>query len=334
MVTSHDVARVAGVSQPTVSRALRDHPDISVATRQRVKAAAAQLHYVPSQLGRSLSTRTTRRIGIVAAELTNPFYPALLAPLHEALGRAGYSAILVTGAAAESPEVAALVDGSVDGVVLTASTLDSALPDVLRRHGLPVVLLNRETDSSASGSRFDSCVPDNAGGAALVADLVTGLGHRRIGVISGPTTISTSRDRLAAFAAGVAAAGVPLDPDLIRSGPYAPEAGAAALIELLAGSRPPTAVFCANDVLALGALNAARRRGVIVPDRLTLVGFDDIPLAGWDVLDLTTVRVELASMADAAVRLLLRRIAEPDAAVERVVSPVSLAHRGTHGAPA
>ncbi len=325
MVTSHDVARRAGVSQPTVSRALRDHPDISPATRARVRAAAAELHYVPSQLGRSLSTRTTRRIGIVAAELTNPFYPALLAPLHRELADAGYRAILVTADPAAPVAVDALVDGSVDGVVLTASAVDSGLPTVLAGHRVPVVLLNRETD----GPGPDACVPDNAGGAAAVADLLTGLGHRRIGVLTGPTSISTSRDRLAAFRAALPG----LDPALVVSGEYDPAAGAAGLATLLDRPEPPTAVFCANDVIAIGALNAARRRGVAVPAELTVVGFDDIPAAGWDVLDLTTVQVDLTAMAAAAVRLLLRRLAAPAAPVERVVVPVRPVLRGTHAPP-
>lgn len=326
MVTGHDVARLAGVTQATVSRALRDHPDISPATRQRVREAAAQLHYVPSQLGRSLSTRTTRRIGIVAAELTNPFYPALLAPLHRALADAGYSAILVTGDPGGPVAVDALVDGSVDGVVLAASTLDSDLPALMARHRLPVVLLNRETDTTG----LDVCVPDNAGGATDVARLLTELGHRRIGVLTGPSTVSTSRDRLAAFRAALPY----LDPRCVVEGDYSPESGAAGLDRLLASPSPPTAVFCANDVIALGALNAARGRGVAVPGELTVVGFDDIPPAGWDVLDLTTVRVDLTVMAQEAVRLLLRRLATPDAAPQRVVVPVTPALRGTHAPPA
>lgn len=328
-VTSHDVARMAGVSQPTVSRALRGEPGVSHATREKVLRAARTLAYVPSETGRSLSTRATRRIGIVAAELTNPFYPELVEPTRDRLAHAGFRTVLVTDRVEEPVELAALVDGSLDGVVLTTTVLGSPLPHELGSRGIPCVLVNRDV----GGPGVDSCVMDNRTGALDVAHLLTGLGHRRIGAIFGPDYTSTGRDRETGFREGLSERGVPLPRRRVRRGDFAYETGYTALLELLDARDRPTAVFCGNDVIAMGACNAAAAQGVRVPGELTIVGFDDIAMASWPVFSLTSVRYDLAAMATTAVRLLTDRIKQFDRPAERVVLPPSLVLRGTHGPP-
>jgi LacI family transcriptional regulator len=329
--TSFDVARLAGVSQPTVSRALRGEPSVAPETRRRVEEAAAALGYVTSHLGRGLSTRRTRRIGVVAAELTNPFYPHLVGPLQRELELAGYRSVLYVERGDDALTVTELADGSLDGVVLTTVSLQSRLPQSLTDRGVPFVLLNREVDGVVS----DAAVVDNVRGASLMADLLVELGHVRIAALLGPGWTSTGRDRERGFRKALAAHGLDLPDGLTVHGPFGFDEGRDGLTELLNRGGPrPTAVFCTNDVLALGALDAAARRGLGVPDDLTIVGFDDISLASWAYVDLTTVHCDLSRLAAVAVDLLLKRIASPEEYHHRVVLPVEIVRRGSHGAPA
>ncbi len=325
-ITSHDVARRAGVSQPTVSRAMRDQLGVSAATRQRVRDAARALGYVPHSAGRALSTRSSGRVAIVSAELANPFYPALVGPLHSALAGHGYRTILVTDRGDEPVELEPLIDGSLDGVVLTTCERRSTLPDQLARRGLPFVLVNRTVDAVPA----DACVAGNGAGARLVADLLLELGHRRIAVVAGPAATSTGAQRLRSFRDRLGDAGAGLKPQLVRRSDFSVSAGAAAMRELLAMRRRPTAVFCGNDVIALGVCNAARAAGVDVPGELTVIGFDDIAAAAWPLVGLTTVRVDLAVMARRAADLLVARMADPTRATERVVLAPELVLRATH----
>ncbi|MGY1692465.1 LacI family DNA-binding transcriptional regulator [Geodermatophilus sp. SYSU D01105] len=328
--TSFDVARLAGVSQPTVSRALRGEPSVAPETRRRVEEAAATLGYVTSHLGRGLATRRTRRIGVVAAELTNPFYPNLVGPLQRELEQAGYRSVLYAERGDDVLTVDELADGSLDGVVLTTVSLESTLPQSLTDRGVPFVLLNREVD----GVVADAAVVDNVRGATMMADLLVELGHERIGALLGPEWTSTGRDRERGFRRALAARGRELPERSTVHGPFGFDEGREGLIELLGRGGPrPTAVFCANDVLALGAYDAAERTGLRVPEDLTIVGFDDISLASWARFDLTTVRCDLPRLAAVAAELLLKRIAVPGEYHQRVVLPVEAVRRGSHAAP-
>lgn len=324
--TSHDVARLAGVSQPTVSRALRNQQGVAPDTRRRIEEAAAALGYVPSQLGRGLATRVTRRIGIVAAELTNPFYPHLVEPLHDRFERAGYRSVLFAEREDNHVAFADLVDGLLDAVVLTTTVLGSPLPRELTQRGLPFVFLNRDGGDVAA----DAVVMDNALGARLVADLLVDSGHRRIGAVFGPRTTSTGREREAGFRGQLATHGLDLPSRATVSGPFSFAAGRAGIRALLSSEDRPSAIFCANDVLALGALDETTRMGLRVPQDVSIIGFDDITMAGWERFSLTTVHSDLAGLAGVAADLLLERIADPDRAPCRVIQRPELVLRGSH----
>ena len=220
-ITSHDVARLAGVSQPTVSRALRDQWGVSASTRRKVREAARTLGYVPIQAGRTLSTQTSGRIGIVSAELSNPFYPAIIEPVHDELARLGYRTILVTDRGHEPVELEPIIDGSLDGVILTTTELDSQLPYALRRRGVPFVLLNRDTRQP----EYDACVVNNTVGVWDLAKLLLGLGHQRIGAIVGPDTASTGLERRTGFAQALGRLGASLPNSLTFSGPFSSTTG-------------------------------------------------------------------------------------------------------------
>ncbi|MPY98015.1 MAG: LacI family DNA-binding transcriptional regulator [Actinophytocola sp.] len=327
-ITSHDVARLAGVSQPTVSRALRGDTRVSAATRAKVREAATALNYVPSEAGRSLSTRSTRRIGVLVTDLTNPFYPHLIAPLHDELERLDNRMMLFTERTEAAVAADRLLDRSIDGVVLATVTLDSTLPAELRRRDLPFVFLNREGGSPTS----DAAVVDNRLGGEIAARELVRLGHRHIAGIFGPENTSTGRDRELGFRLALADAEIALRQTHTRHGPFEFETGAKALADLLETTPAPTAVFCGNDVIALGALDTAKRAGVAVPDELTVIGFDDIPMASWAAFELTTVHHDMHEMARAAARLLVDRISGSADSAEprRVVLEPELVRRGTH----
>ena len=327
--TSHDVALAAGVSQPTVSRALRGDPRVTDATRHRVQRAAASLGYVPSDRGRSLATRRTRRIGVVVEDLDNPFYLELLDHLHERLERADVRMIVLTPQRNDPERVERLVDGSIDGAILTTTYLDSPLPAQLRERRFPFVLLNRVVDDPAVAA----CSVDNHHGAAVLTEELLGLGHRSIAAIFGPETTSTGRDREDGIRAALAAAAVALPDGRTRRGRFTYETGHRACADLLALRDRPTAILCANDVVAIGAINAVHGLGLRVPDDVSIAGFDDIAMAAWEVFRLTTVRQDLRRMAEAAVGIVLGLVEDPHGEPERVVLPAELVHRATLGAP-
>ena len=326
-VTSRDIAREAGVSQPTVSRALRGDPRVAPATAALVQTTATRLGYVPDAAAQTLITRRTGTVAIVVADITNPFYPELVEALHDELGRAAYRTVLLNERTDARGVDTLMRAGAVDGAIVATATLDDRTRTLLTGERAPIVQLVREVD----GVDRDAVVSDNHGGAVLAADLLVSLGHRRIGLISGPADTSTARDRDAGFEAALDRQGVRLDPELRRRGEYAHHTGHQCCQELLDQPEPPTAIFCGNDVIALGALDAARRRRIAVPGELSLVGFDDISLAGWESFRLTTVRQPLAAMAHAAVRSLVRRIEGDDGPPRRTVFRTELIQRATTG---
>jgi LacI family transcriptional regulator len=181
-------------------------------------------------------------------------------------------------------------------------------------------------------------VVDNVAGARLAATELVRLGHRAIGALFGPRTTSTGRDREDGFRAVLSAEGIELAPERWRRGPFEFDSGHQGALELLeTAPTPPTALFCANDVVAIGAYNALRSRGVAIPGELTLIGFDDIALAAWTVFQLTTVRQDIDRMVQRSAEMLLERIAEqggpPAAPPRRVVLAPTLVERATHGPP-
>ena len=330
-VTSHDVARAAGVSQSTVSRALRDDARLSLETRDRVKATARSLGYVASRRGRSLSTRSTGQVGVVVSDLGNPFYMEALEHLYRELEQQGYSLLTLADPPDAPPlSVERLVDGGIDGVILMTTVVGAELPRQLAERGLPTVLFNRVVDDEVT----DAVESDNAQGARLIAEELLRLGHRAIGAIFGPADTTTGRDRERAFRAALAEGGQPLADERARRGPFTHESGHRAFTELTAAPEPPTAIFCGNDVIALGALNAAAGAGVAVPGDVTVFGFDDIEMAAWEVYRLSTVRQDLSAMAAAAISMLLSRIADPDLPLRRERIPTRLVLRASHAAPA
>lgn len=327
MVNSRDVARAAGVSQATVSRVLTPGTPVSAATRERVLRAMATVGYQPNLAAQTMKTGRTRTVGVVVADLTNPFYPQILGALGDALDDAGYRmTVWVADSAKNDAALLAIRQGSVDGVVFTTVTESSnELRGALERQS-PLVLVNR----TLAGVACDQVGSDNVGGGALVADYLVRHGRTNPAFIGGPSDATTSQGRLRGFAERLAELGHPLTPDRILEGEYAHADGFAAMARAL-GMAGVDSAFCSNDLLAFGAIDAARSAGTMVPEEIWVVGYDDTEMASWKSFDLSTVRQDIAAMASVATRMLLARIDNPAAKADQVVLEPRLIVRGSTG---
>lgn len=324
-ITSRDVARLAGVSQPTVSRALRDDPRVSDETKQRVREAATLLGYVPSEAGRALSSGRTRRVGLLVTDLTNQFYAQIIAPVHLELERQGYQLVLHTETADNDTIAERLIANGLDGVILATTTVDSVLPLRLRDRGMPFVYFNR----TAPFVDADATVVSSAAGFDAATRRAVELGHTRIGAILGPNNTSTAQAREIALRDSLAVRGLGLGADYIRRSPFETDAGDEAAASLLQMQHPPTLIFCGNDVVAYGALNAARRLGASVPGDVSVIGFDDLPAASWPIIELSTIAYDFVEMGREAARLIAHRIEHPDAPIAHVEFATTFVERRT-----
>ncbi|MGK2856917.1 MAG: LacI family DNA-binding transcriptional regulator [Thermoanaerobaculia bacterium] len=295
--TIRDVAARVGVSVATISRVFNSTAPVRETVRQRVLEAAQELNYVPHAAARSLSTRSTATIGVVLPDLHGEFFSEVIRGIDLSAREAGFH-ILVSGSHADRAEmraVLAALRGRVDGLIvmspdLETRTLVSDLP-----HGLPIVVLNSAVDG------WPSITIDNYGGARDVVKHLVSLGHRRIAFVGGPSQNVDAGDRVRGYRAGMRSAG--LDP-LELDGLFTEESGHEAARILLRSSPRPTAIFSANDAMAIGALSAFREAGVDVPDDVALVGFDDVPIARYLAPPLTTVAVPIAELGRSAFEVL------------------------------
>lgn len=327
MATSRDVARAAGVSQATVSRVLSGSSAVSEVTRRKVSAAIESVGYAPNLAARAMRMGRSRAVGIVIADLQNPFYPEMLSALSSVFDEAGYR-VIVWIAARNGNEAAlqAIRERAVDGVVFTAATSDSAELHFAIEQGSPLVLVNRPVDGVAA----DQVASDNVGGARRVARYLHGHGRQRIAFVGGPSSAATSRARREGFVDELAELGVRLGNGSIVEGEYRHEDGFAAVRTLFA-HRSPDAIFCANDLLAFGVIDGLRDRGLRVPEDVWVVGYDDIQLAAWGAYSLTTVRQDIPRSAAIAARLLIGRMNDSSAPLVREVLPPNLIVRGSTG---
>ncbi|WP_432563639.1 LacI family DNA-binding transcriptional regulator [Kineococcus sp. SYSU DK003] len=317
-VTGYDVARAAGVSQSTVSRALRGDARVVAQTREHVLQVARELGYVVNQSARSLITRRTCTIAIVSGDLRNPAYSLLIQVLQEQFHARDHRVLLLSdhdeGAGRFERDLDSLRGGLVDGIVhISARTGSSAVADLVGV-GLPLVVLNRDVEGRLARV-VDRVTSDNLTGGRLLAAHLHERGARRIAVVGGPADNPSLRRRARGFARELARLGSPLDPSLIRRGTVTSAFGVSAALELLdvPAARRPEAVFGETDYIALGVLEAAAQLGLRVPGDLQVVGYNDLEWAGWTMIDLTTVRQPMREMAQAAGDALFARMADPHA---------------------
>lgn len=327
MVTSLDVAKLAGVSQPTVSRALRGDKRVATATREKVEAAAKALGYVPSAAGRALSSGKTNRIGLLVTDLSNEFYHRVIGPVvSQVQGRGQELVLLAEGG--EGDEVAdRIISLGMDGVILATTTTTSMVPYRLRERGIPFVYFNRVNPAIPS----DAAVTDPAEGMLIMLDTAIELGHSRFGIISGPENATTGSARERVLRNFLAARRLKIDDDNVIRGAFHVETGVAGMEQLMQSDAPPSVVFCGNDVIAMGAINYCASAGISIPDDVSVTGFDNLPEAAWPVFSLATVGFDLDRLVNSAVELIYERIKEPDAPVREIVLPTTFIHRASLG---
>lgn len=331
-VTIRDVAAQAGVSINTVSRVLNDRRDVKPATRARVQQVIAELDYRPNSLARSLIRRSSRTVGLVVTDCTNPNTARQIQVVQREMAAAGY-AVLIFDTQEDGAQQRAALDlleeNVVDGVILTATgNRDGSLTGLSRR--LPLVLLNRESEEPTA---CDLVLNDNAGGARAATEHLIGLGHRRIAYVTAHKNVSTVRDRLAGYQAALAAADLSVDQPLARAEITIADA-AAATAALLERPQRPTAILAYNDLMAVGVLSALTEAGLKVPGDVALVGYDDIAYAPYLRVPLTTVRQQTERMGETAARLLLDRVGGAEMPPRRVVLAPELIVRTSSGAAA
>jgi DNA-binding LacI/PurR family transcriptional regulator len=334
-VTSFDVARLAQVSQSAVSRTFTPGASVSEATRERVLAAASKLGYRPNAHARSLITGRSRIVGLVLSYLENLFYPVALQRLAERLQSDGYHVLLFVNDNPNADDlVTELLQYHVDGIVLAATTLSSALARSCADADIPVVLFNRVMASGGGGS-VSSVRSDNVAGGRLLARHLVECGCRRIAFIAGNEESSTNLERERGFREGLAEAGQHIWARATGNYDFEQAKMAARQIFSTAGERPD-AVFVASDHMAFAVMDTLRGElGLRVPGDVAVVGYDNVPQADWGAYRLTTVEQPVVPMIEATVRLLQQHIGRGSRhEVENVVVPVQLMVRESTGKPA
>ncbi len=327
--TIRDVARAAGVSVATVSRAMNGADSVLPATRQRILDAAGALRFMPSGAARSLITRRTDTIGALLPDLHGEYFSELIRGIDQAARAAGLH-LLVSSSHGDADEAASALramNGRVDGLLMMSPHVDEAFLSHNLPAGLPAVLVNTGTDLT-SHVRF---VVDNFGGAKLMTRHLGAAGRKQVAFIGGPPGNDEAQERLRGYRAGLGAG----TREIVVDGDFTEDSGRAAG-EKIARMKPrPKAVFAANDMMALGCLAALAEAGLRVPDDIALGGFDDIPIARYLTPALTTIRVPIASLGAAALDALIKTIKQPESRSAFMTTlPVELVVRRSCGAAA
>ncbi|MCX6032482.1 MAG: LacI family DNA-binding transcriptional regulator [Chloroflexi bacterium] len=313
-----DVAREAGVSSQTVSRALNNKSEISAETRVRVLAVVERLGFRPSTLARGLVTQKTATLGLVVPDIANPFFSEIARGAEDAAHEAGYSLLLCNTVEDPSREIEVLHTleaQRVDGIILCSSRLAEEDLSAMMAKLPTVILVNRVL----SGDDLRSVCIDDEAGARCAAQHLLDSGHRAIAFLAGPPASYSGLNRARGYQRALSEAGIPADPDLSLACDPHLEGGYNAARQLLS-HRPDTDAFlCYNDLVAVGALQACAAAGRRVPEDVAVVGFDDIRLAGLVTPPLTTLRSDKRTLGAEAVRLLLRVMAGCPASCESIV---------------
>lgn len=301
-VTSVDVARFAGVSQATVSRTYNGDKSVSEETKNKVFSAAKELGYKPNAIARSLTSSRTNIIGVVMGNTHySPFYSYILTQFTERLQRINKHALLFTVSRDNSMDriISQVLQYQVDGIIITAGALSSKTANDCIECGTPVVLF----DSYAPHTKSISVCCDNVEAGRAVANFVLDAGHKRIAYIAGETVSYSNSERQKGFTDRLHERGIP--ECIIGYGDYTYESGSEAVRQILNVKNPPDAIFCANDLMALGAMDTARHElGLRMPQDISIIGFDDIHMSSWPSYSLTTIRPPVEKMINATFEFL------------------------------
>lgn len=326
-VTAQMVAKLAGVSQSAVSRTFTEGASVSLKTESKVRRAAEELGYRPNILARAMITGQSRIIGFVVSYLENQFYPEAMAALSVTLQKWGYN-MLMFMAPKDSDDIqsvmAEILDYQVEGIILASVTMSSNLAEQCDKHGIPVVLFNR--DQSDTG--ISSVTTDNYEAGKIIAQHFISQGNERIGYIAGYESASTQREREKGFCDELKKEGRELYAR--ECGEFSYQRSRAAALEMFSGSDYPEAVFVANDHMAFAVMDVLRfKLGLSIPQQVSVVGFDDVSISSWPTYNLTTYQQPMQQMVDITVDILLERISQPALEAKKIKLPGQLILRGT-----
>ncbi len=303
----YEVAKLADVSIATVSRVVNTDSRVAEKTRQKVLSAMLSLGYQPNSIAQSLATRTSNSVGVLVSELHGAFYGAMLSAVEETLRAAGKFVLVATGHDREDQEregIRFLVSRNCDALIAHVSGLSDKFLVEHNKTSTPLVVVNRKVRGIA-----DRCFSlDNELGGYLAAQSLLQLKHRKIAYISGPLEWADAKQRLEGHKRALAEARVAFDPRLLYEGDYHETGGSEALTRLFEKGIPFTAVVCANDEMAAGAMAAAHDRGLKLPDELSIVGFDNAPISRYVYPKLSTVHYPITDMSHMAARWVLQNV--------------------------
>lgn len=306
-VTATDVAKIAGVSQSTVSRVFTPGAKVSKKKREVVLRVSEELGYKPNALARSLTTNRTNIIGVVMHNMKNPFYPEILERIYKEVRERGYQLLFINldNETLSAGEVSQLLEYKVGGVIITDILVSSSIESLFISNGIPVVLINRYTNDT----KYSVVCCDNYHGGQKIGEYLTEKGHGNVAFISGPINTSTSIDRERGFREAILKSkNVKMVSEI---GQYTYQSGYDITLKLLNNQYPPLdAIFCANDIMALGSVDAAKKFGLNVPRDISIVGFDDISQSNWPSYSLTTWKQPADEMVSYAIDLIFKIINE------------------------
>jgi len=313
-----DIARLARVSHPTVSRALQNSPLVNAQTAAKIRRIADETGYRASAVARGLVTRRTRTIGLVVTTVDDPFAGEVTCGVEQAANDHGYAVFLASSNADPERErkvVQALAERRVDGIIVTSSRVGALYLPLLEELNVPIMLVNDQHP----GEFVHSVLIENEAGSRAAVEHLIALGHRRIAYIGDRLGYQTEAERLAGYKEALRRAGIESSAALVREGDGRAEAAIAAVDELLRSAAPPTAFCCYNDMTALGAMRAIRARGLRVPEDVSVTGFDDLFFAAYLEPPLTTVRQPMRRMGQLAMGNLLKLMAGEESVAQSKV---------------
>ena len=309
-----DIARLARVSHPTVSRALQNSPLVNAKTAEKIRKIAKESGYRASAVARGLVTRRTRTIGLVVTTVADPFTSEVVTGIEQTANDHGYCVFLADSNADPDRErkiVQSFAEQRVDGIIVTSSRVGALYLPLLSEMMVPIVLVNDQHP----GAFVHSVMICNQEGSRAVADHLVGLGHRRIAYIGDQFGYQSDTERFAGYREALNAAAIPFLPELVVRGDGKPEAAMRAMDELLALKDPPTAVCCYNDMSALGAMRSIHMQGLRVPEDISIAGFDDLFVASYTQPPLTTVRQPMRRMGQLAMENLIKLMSGQESVV-------------------
>jgi len=327
-VTIKDIAREAGVSLATVSRVINNKNEgVGPETRERILNLMKELEYYPNRIARGLVTKKTNILGLVLPDISNPFFPSLTRGVEDTANKYGYNIILCNtdnNKKKEETYINVLKENNVDGIIYTSvvSNKDKSVKMLLQSR-IPFVLLDR----SINAADIPEVITDGESGMQQMVEYLIANGHRRIAYISGPGNNSPAEQRLEGYSKALLSAGIPIDHTIIKGGDYNISSGYRCMKELLDLGADFTAVACANDLIAVGAMEMLKEKGIRVPADISITGYDDIYLAGVLTPKLTTIAQPKYEMGSLAAELLIKLVQGDEIKERQVILQPSLIER-------